>query len=137
MLRPADTKSQDCFETVFKLFEENDRSVHPSVITGVLLVSEDDTALPEAKTISRRYFRNVKKENVVQLGGSALPDAVAHPGDATEALSESEQTVVSCSVVVVLVVLTLYHCHTLIGGDSTGSNSSVVEEYIRVKTKRT
>lgn len=67
----SDNQLQDCFEKAFKYLEDLDRSsagYFPySKIIGIGLVSQDDTALAEAKRIARRYFLNVKNDNVVQV----------------------------------------------------------------------
>ncbi|CBN76830.1 expressed unknown protein [Ectocarpus siliculosus] len=65
------TETLDCFEKAFKYIEDLDRfsagHISFSEITGIFLVSEDTTALPEAKSIVRRYFGKVKSDKVVQL----------------------------------------------------------------------
>lgn len=80
------SETLDCFERVFKVFEDRDNGARSSGITRVWLVSEDDTALPEAKKLAGRYFRNVKGDDVFQIAGPTLPpDAPAGPVDAADA----------------------------------------------------
>lgn len=77
------------------MFFEDDKDVHSSDITGVWVVSEDDTALAEAKSLAHRYFRHAKEENVVQIAGPALPDDLPDEGDATDGPNESGDPIVS------------------------------------------
>ncbi|CAM9535667.1 unnamed protein product, partial [Hapterophycus canaliculatus] len=73
------TETLDCFERASKYLEDLDKYaagyILASEISGVALVSEDATALAEAKNIVRRYFRNVKSEHIVKVvaGSSASP----------------------------------------------------------------
>lgn len=64
-------RTQDCFEKASKYLEDLDLYssgyIPASKVAGVFLVSQDDTALAEAKRIARRYFRNIESDNVVQL----------------------------------------------------------------------
>eukprot|EP00904_Undaria_pinnatifida_P012585 jgi/Undpi1/8457/HiC_scaffold_25.g10924.m1 len=75
------TETLDCFERVFRFFEDKDTGIRASDITGVWLVSEDDTSLPEAKILAKRYFRNAKAEHVVQIEGPTLPVTAADGAD--------------------------------------------------------
>ncbi|CAB1118596.1 unnamed protein product [Ectocarpus sp. CCAP 1310/34] len=78
------TETLDCFEKAFKYIEDLDRfsagHISFSEITGIFLVSEDTTALPEAKNIVRRYFGKVKSDKVVQLV-AADPGSSATEGE--------------------------------------------------------
>eukprot|EP00752_Nemacystus_decipiens_P009467 g8465.t1 len=75
------TETLDCFEKSYKYLEDLDifaaEYIPASKITNVCLVSQDDTALAEAKGLARRYFRNVKSDDVVQVSTDlpSTPDA--------------------------------------------------------------
>lgn len=95
-------KSKDCFEKAFKYIEDLDRfsagHISFSEITGIFLVSEDTTALPEAKNIVRRYFGKVKSDKVVQLvAADPGPSATEGEVDLSSSCGSSDGEV-SCSV---------------------------------------
>lgn len=99
---PFSVKSKDCFEKAFKYIEDLDRfsagHISFSEIAGIFLVSEDTTALPEAKNIVRRYFGKVKSDKVVQLvAAGPVPSAKEGEVDLSSSCGNSDDEV-SCSV---------------------------------------
>ncbi|CAM9251926.1 unnamed protein product [Ectocarpus fasciculatus] len=89
------TETLDCLEKAFKYIEDLDRfsasHISFSEITGIFLVSEDSTALPEAKSIVRRYFGKVKSDKVVQLvAADPVPSATEEEVDLSSSCRTSD-----------------------------------------------